>query len=199
MKYLIPFIAVILIGCSTTAPAINEYTILPAVAPTPDISKVPLSPLSLRICTSRTVPSLASKNLYYLREEGQIGEYLYSRWSDAPASLIERALSASIQEKQLFATLLSSTSSANAQRLLESDLYAFYHRFHSDGTSEGYLDITYRLIDAQTKQPIAAKRFQITVQAKSNDASGGVEALSEATRRLSNECTLWLAGLAQKR
>lgn len=179
-----------LAGCSGTAPAIKEYTILPSKAV--HRPSVPLVNGSLRIAAAKTIPSLASKNIYYLRGRGEAGRYLYSRWSDTPASLIERSLTSSLQERGIFGILLSPTSTARSSYILESDLNAFYHRFHDDGTSEGYIDITYRLIESDNKKVIASKRFVITSPSLSADAKGGVTALTDATRRLCDESALWL-------
>lgn len=185
-----------LAGCSGTAPAIKEYTILPSK--TVHSSYAPLSRGSLRIAPAKTVPSLASKNIYYLHEGGEAGKYLYSRWSDTPASLIERSLTSSLQEHGVFGVLLSSTSTARPSYILESDLNAFYHRFPSVGTSDGYIDITYRLIDPKTNNTLGSKRFQLTVKALSDDAKGGVDALSKATEELSLQCTQWLSRQIQE-
>ncbi|MBN2870716.1 MAG: membrane integrity-associated transporter subunit PqiC [Campylobacterales bacterium] len=187
-----------LAGCSAPSPSVSEYTIFPS----PTLHSAPASPLStasLRIAPTRTLPSLASKNLYYLREGNESGAYLYSRWSDTPASMIERSLVASLEERKVFAVLLSSASSAHSVRLLESDLNAFYHRFLPDGSSEGYIDITYRLVDATTKQTLGVRRFQIASKAPTGDARGGVSALSDATRETSAQCTQWLIQLIQEK
>ncbi len=190
--------ALALAGCSAPSPSVSEYTIFPS--PTfQSPSSAPLSAASLRIVPTRTLPSLASKNLYYLREGNESGAYLYSRWSDTPASMLERSLVSSLEERKVFAVLLPSSSSAQAMRLLESDLNAFYHRFLPDGSSEGYIDVTYRLVDTQTKQTLGVRRFQIASIAPTGDARGGVSALSEATREASAQCTQWLIQLIQEK
>jgi cholesterol transport system auxiliary component len=141
---------------------------------------------------TKSIGSLSSKEIYYLRGTAQTGVYLYSRWADTPASMIDRSLISSLQNRRLFSSLLPATSSASADMTLESDLHAFYHRFHDDGTSEGYIDITYRLVESKNKKAIASKRFAITSPASSANATGGVNALSAATQQLCDESTLWL-------
>ncbi|MDP1785489.1 MAG: ABC-type transport auxiliary lipoprotein family protein [Sulfuricurvum sp.] len=183
-------LALVLAGCSTTTPAINEYTIIPLYSPQNPVS-TPTS-LSLKLTQTKSIVSLASKELYYLRDSTQTGAYLYSRWSDTPASMIDRSLFSSLQNRHLFATLLPATSSAYADMTLESDLHAFYHRFKGENSSEGFIDITYRLIDFKNKKTIASKRFVITEPSKSANAAGGANALSVATHRLNQESTLWL-------
>lgn len=182
-------LAFIIAGCSSAAPAVNEYTIYPSASIK---STAVHSSKVLRIASTRTIPSLESKNLTYLRLDGVSGSYLYTRWSDTPSQLIERSLHHSLQEQALFSTILSPTSSARADILLESDLHAFYHRFEAGETSKGVIDITYRLIDVDTKLPIASKRFLITKNATSEDGIGGIKALSDATKELSELCSQWI-------
>lgn len=187
----------IFLGCATTTPSIHEYTILPLYSPQ-DIPTVPAN-LSLKLTPTKSIDSLASKEFYYLRDTAQIGSYLYSRWADTPASMIDRSLTSSLENRHLFATLLPVTSSAYADVTLESDLHAFYHRFQNNGSSEGYIDITYRYIESKSKKVIASKRFVITTPSLSEDAAGGVHALSDGTRELTDQCTLWLTQIKEKK
>lgn len=177
-------------GCSVIRPAIHEYTILPSYTPMDNIN--PSVNGTLKLSSTRCIASLSSTQFYYLKETSHIDAYLYSKWADTPSSMIDRALTSSLQNQHLFETLIPSTSSASADLTLESDLNAFYHRFHNDASSEGLIDITYRLINPKTKTTIASKRFIITEPSPSEDAKGGVIALNNATHNLSLQCLSWL-------
>lgn len=177
-------------GCSVIRPATYEYTILPSYTPMSEVANSING--TLKLSSTRSIASLSSTQFYYLKETSRIDAYLYSRWSDTPSSMIDRALYSSLQKQHLFGTLIPPTSSASANLILESDLNAFYHRFHNDSSSEGLIDITYRLIDPKTKTTIASKRFIITEPSPSEDAKGGVIALNNATLNLSLQCISWL-------
>ncbi|MGA9046284.1 ABC-type transport auxiliary lipoprotein family protein [Sulfuricurvum sp.] len=199
MRHLVLIIPIVmLVGCSSAiSPAIQEYTIYPAsdqAAPT-----VAHSSKILRLSTTKPLPSLASRNLYYLKDGGESGSYLYTRWSDTPAILIERSLSSALHEQGLFTSLLTPTSAAQADWVLESDLNAFYHRFETGQKSAGVIDITYRLIDTKTKLLISSKRFRIATAAASEDAKGGIDALTLATRELTEQSTRWLSIQVQEK
>ncbi|MDD2370284.1 MAG: hypothetical protein PHQ90_13360, partial [Sulfuricurvum sp.] len=60
-------------------------------------------------------------------------------------------------------------------------------------------DITYRLVDSATKRPIGSKRFIVTVPAPTDDAKGGVNALTQATGQLCTEVTEWIRNLIQEK
>lgn len=194
--FIIP-ISILLAGCSPTlSPTIQEYTIYPDnTTPLPVLIH---SNKTLRLSTTKTILSLSSKNIYYFHSRGKSGSYLYSRWSDNPAQLIERYLIASLEEHRMFNSLIPPTSSAQADWILESDLHAFYHRFISDTKSQGVIDITYRIIDIKTNHLISSQRFLITTPAPSNDASGAISALSQGTKTLIEECSFWISDSLKK-
>lgn len=191
-RLLFAVFALVLAGCSTTTPPINEYTILPTYSSEAAARNTPQADLSLRLAPTKSIASLASKELFYLHDTGQTGAYLYSRWADTPASMIDRSLISSLQNRALFNALLPNGSNANADLILESNLHAFYHRFSTNGTNEGFIDITYRLIEAKNKQTVASKRFIVTVPSQSADAKGGADALNLAARNLGRETIQWL-------
>lgn len=188
--------AFILYGCSTSTPAVNEYTLLSTHINQP--KNTPVSSKTLSVASSKSIGSLLGKNLIYLYENGQTGSYLYSRWSDTPAALIQRSFLASLNENALFASLSPTTTLARTDWVLESDLDAFYHRI-SKNTSDGYIDITYRLVDARTKELLASKRFIVSSPAATKDAEGGVEALKNATTELNHQCIDWLTTLLKEK
>ncbi|MFA6188035.1 MAG: ABC-type transport auxiliary lipoprotein family protein [Sulfuricurvum sp.] len=185
------FFGLYLVGCTTITTPVTDYTLALPDRGT-DASAGSKSSLTLKMAGTKTIPSLSSKGLLYLTDHQEVGEYLYSRWSDVPSALIDRSLAASINDSNLFSTLIPKTSTVNADLLLESSLSSFYHRIHEDKTSDAYIDITYLLIDQKTKKIIASKRFTITSPAPSMDAHGGVTALNNATHALSNQCIAWL-------
>lgn len=198
MKHLLAICGafVLFVGCAKPTPSVNVYTILPVANRLSDIR--PVTPKTLRLLPVRSIPSLANRELYYLRSNGEVAHYLYSRWSDTPSAMIGRSLTHSLQERHVFAALVPPASTAKADWDLESDLGAFYHRFNDDATSEGILDLSVRVIDLRTKNVIASKRFTYRIPAASNDAAGGVGALEEALHRYGAECAAWIEILAKE-
>lgn len=185
----------LLSGCTSTSPSVNEYTLLSP--PSEKSDKQPFFLKSLSIAQSKSIASLSGKNIVYFKDSGETGSYLYSRWSDTPSALIQRSLLKSLYEHSLFTIVSPSASLAQSDMVLESDLDAFYHRFSKD-ESEGYIDITYRLIDSHTRKALASKRFIITSPAQTMDARGGVEALKLAQIELDRQCIEWLMTLTKE-
>lgn len=190
------FLAFLLAGCTTNTPPITSYTLMShnntIAHPSTQTS------YSLKLSGTKAPYSLSSKSLLYLKDPQEIGSYLYSQWNDTPGSMIDRYIASSLDENQVFSSLVPKTSSLQGDLILESSLSSFYHRIHEDNTSDGYLDITYILVDQKNKKMVAHKRFVITVPSKSLDAQGGATALNEATHELANQSIAWLAMLMKE-
>lgn len=183
--------ALLFFGCSTiTTPSITRYTLLLQDSSTTHASDQ--TSYTLKLSNTKAPYSLSSKSLLYLKDPQEIGTYLYSQWNDAPSALIDSYIATSLGESQLFTNLLPKSSTLQSDLLLESSLSSFYHRIHENKTSDGYIDITYMLIDQKTKKMVANKRFVITAPAQSLDAKGGVTALNAATHELSIQSIAWL-------
>lgn len=194
MKLFIPLlIAFFFAGCSTMAPTMNEYTL--HFPPSQQTSAVATNPKTLQVTHPKALPSLNLKEIQYQHPSGEVNGYLYSRWSDTPAYMIERSLSLSLNEHHLFRSILASTSTAKADYLLESNLLAFYQRLYENPHSDVIIDIMCHLIDPNTKQIIASKRFSISKPSKSYDAKGGVEAFNEAMEELNRQNILWISSV----
>lgn len=179
----------LLMGCSSSTPSIREYTLL--LQPTTQRPNTLIASKSLSIASPKALPSLSGKNILYLRENTETGSYLYSRWHDTPSSFIQRSLLQAIEAEHLFTAVAPTSSLVQSDWILESDLNAFHHRFIGS-MSEGYIDITYRLLDPKTKHTIKTKRFIITAPAPTHDAAGGVEALKNALLELNRQSIQWL-------
>lgn len=188
--------ALILSGCSHSTPVIDEYTLLPIQRTLPKAS--PLSIKTLSVASSQPIGSLRGKNLVYVQENGLSGVYLYSRWSDTPSAMMQRSLLALLNKEALFSSISPNTTFAQTDWALESDMDAFYHRLFKN-RSEGYIDITYRLVDVRSKQLLASKRFNVSYPAASMDAKGGVAALKNATDDINRQCIDWLITLLKEK
>jgi len=198
MKYaLISVITLLLLsGCSTRTPPVQEYTLTSPVQSAG--APVALTGRILAVAPVKSSPSLSSKDILYLRNGRETGAYLYARWSDTPSVMLTRAMMLALEERHLFASVVPLSSTGQPDWLLESDLHSFYHRFNSETQSEGVIDITYRLVDPKEKRIIAAKRFTVVTAAATPDSRGGVDALNAAATRIGDECIRWLNTLIQE-
>jgi cholesterol transport system auxiliary component len=193
MKKILPLIILALFsGCSIHTPAITEYSLFSAEPSgiTPFSTSLPKS---IKLNAPITLSSLATKSIHYSTSTQESGNYLYSAWSDTPSSMIENTLFLALQHSNLFATVTPSASWAKTDYILESNLAIFQHTIKEDGSSEGIIDITYRLIDLESKKVIATKHFCTTQPSVSNNAKGGVEALKKNIDKVNRQVIEWLS------
>ncbi|HEX5670037.1 MAG TPA: ABC-type transport auxiliary lipoprotein family protein [Sulfuricurvum sp.] len=183
--------AFIITGCSTTSPQISEYT-LTTEKPQAQHSTSETSSKTLQYQRIKAPASLSSKSILYIKNDQEIGSYLYSTWIDSPVIMMERSTLGALQESRLFANVIPIYSQTKGDYVLESDLNALYHRILDTTSSEGTIDITYRLIDLNTRQCIESKRFVVTNPSDTQDAKGGVKALKKSMEILNGQIVLWL-------
>lgn len=188
MKFLLILIPLLWIsGCSFQTLPTKEYTLNPSQKQ----STYPAINKSMKLASPITPSSLASKSIHYQTSSNDLGSYLYSKWSDTPSAMVENTLLLQLQQSNLLTSIAPSYSSAQTDYLLESSLHAFHHRIDQQN-NKGLIDISYRLIENQTKKIVATKRFTIESDAMSKDAIGGVQALNESLKHLNEEVILWL-------
>ncbi len=183
-------------GCSTIVPQVNEYSLNTRQSSAPYNTSI-ASPKTLQYQGIKAPISLSSKAIVYTKKNQEIGRYLYSSWNDIPSSMIERSTLGMLEESHLFANVIPSYSKSNADYLLESDLNAFYHQILDNGASEGFVDITYRLIDVKSRQCIESKRFIVTQSSDTQDAKGGIKALKKSIDVLNMQIIQWLNAIIE--
>lgn len=182
----------ILTGCATHTPSISEYSLNIGRNST-QFSTPIASSKTLQYQRIKAPASLSSKAILYTQHDQEIGHYLYSSWKDSPSSMIDISTLGALQESRLFANIIPAYSQSKGDYLLESDLNALYHQLHDTSSSEGIIDITYRLIDIKTRQCIATKHLILTHPADTHDAKGGVNALKKGLETLHEQTIQWLS------
>jgi ABC-type uncharacterized transport system auxiliary subunit len=183
--------AFILTGCSTITPQITEYSLITGKKSRP-YNTSSTSSKTLQYQRIKAPASLSSKSILYVKSDQEIGNYLYSTWIDSPVSMIESATLGALQESRLFANVMPIYSQTKGDYVLESDLNALYHHILDTSSSEGVIDITYRLIDVSTRQCIESKRFIVTHPSDTQDAKSGVKALKKSMETLNEQIIQWL-------
>lgn len=187
---LLILIFLLMSGCGFQSPAITEYSLL--TAPTKAVSPYQSIHKNIKIATPSAPSSLASKSIHYITSAHESGNYLYSKWSDTPSTMIENSLFQSLQESHLFTTVSPSFSLAQSDYLLESNLLLFHHHINENGTSSGVIDISFRLIDLESKKVLSTKHFTLSNPAQSKDAKGGTLALHKSLEEINIQVVEWL-------
>ncbi len=172
-----------------TVPPVHVYTISPDRALAKGVRR---GPLTIKLAPVRGMQALYGTKVLYTDTEYSQESYAYSRWSDAPARLLQMLFQTVLQKEGPFKAVLPPTSSAEADLLLESTLYDFSHHLNGDGTSDGVIRVRFYLIDNREKTVIATREFSSRVPALSCNARGAVVALNRAATEIASELVSWL-------
>lgn len=194
MRYILVVLILMITGCTTTYKNIDEFTLLyqnnPTTTNTQTNSSISIAPI-------KTKQSLNTKNLIYLYQDGSIGSYQYSRWSDTPSVMLEQLITQKIQDAKIFSSVAPLASQSKSDYMLESYLDSFYHNIEQN-KSDGYINISCRLIDISQKKVISQQQFKITSPSKSIDAKGAIQALQNGSNALTQEVVLWIEKTLRK-
>ena len=192
MKIIWIVLVFLLSGCSVTQPTITDYRIDPSV----DIKQTQenLKQRSIKIVPLFSNVSLATNTMHY--RVGQYKEYSFtqSAWADTPTRAITNKIVNVLEKSGLFDGVYSYKSSKSTELVLEVSINEFIQSFdEAENNSFVTLDISYNLIEKKTTKLLGTKNFTKTMQTKTVDAQGGVEALNTLLAETLEETVVWLS------
>lgn len=149
----------------------------------------------LRIARVAVPEWLEGTAMYYrldYQHDSRLSAYGRSDWIAPPATLLEPMLRNAIAAGGGWRAVIDPGNPANADASLQLRLDDFSQTFSQSDDSVGVLDATATLIDNHDDDVVAQKHFHIEVAARTADASGGAEALGEASKRFATQARRWL-------
>lgn len=181
----------LLAGCASRAasPDLYDFGPLPAVS----AASAGTAP-ALSIAAVQAPAALNSQQMLYRLayvNDLQTRSYAGSRWSMAPAQLLEQRLKARLA--QAGAVVLSGGEGANTLPTLRIEVDELIQNFSSPQQSEAQLALRATLFNGRT--PLAQKSFRRQAAAASADAGGGARAMASASDALIGELIAWLAAV----
>lgn len=186
-----------LAGCSVLpeAEALRVF-LLPSTTSPQAAAAGPQLEKALRITTPQASRVLASERIAVIPQGNQISAYQGARWSDtAPVLLRDRLIEAFQQDGRL-AEVSSEDANLPADLVLYSDLRAFQSEYR-DGQPHAVIRLDARLVDRQSRQTLASRRFEASQASAGTDVERVVEAFGKAADVLSAEVLAWTLGLAR--
>lgn len=140
----------------------------------------------------RASRAFAGSDIVYSHTRYERNSYAHSRWSDAPARLLQLFFQDVLVNSVDIFTVLPATSLARADFTLESTLHDFSHHINKDKTSSGVMRIHFYLVDNVKKKVRASREFSSVVPVSSCDARGAATALNKAAMNIAGDLTSWL-------
>ncbi|HDZ4931495.1 TPA: membrane integrity-associated transporter subunit PqiC [Campylobacter jejuni] len=188
--YILTFIF-ILYGCSLRHENINknENIILKDEGIHPNIFLKKTDKI-LKIRNTNAPLYLNSRAIIYI-DNGFSNKYAHYFWGDLPSNLYSSLILSKFEQSNIFTTLLSSTSSLNANYVLESRINSFEQILNGD---ENYaqISISVNFINLENNQIIAHKIFNIKENIEKKDIRSTYNAFQKALNKIGNEIIFWV-------
>ncbi len=189
---LLTFLALIFLsGCSMKEVSIKpySYTLEPALK----LERFTTSNNDvLRVARIDTPSGLNSRSILY-QKEGATLPYKYGLWSETPPLKLQHLITEALQDQNHFSSVISGTSIASNNLVLEPVLQHFEEVFAEDGHSHVYVSLRFRLIEFKTGEVLASVRLSSLKEVTNkNGAAGAVEAFNRATAEVIRDLSLWL-------
>ncbi len=183
-------------GCSTLLPKpaaapvrhlLDVGAAAGPAAPAPPVSgtgqRLAANAPALLVALPRAAPGYGSARMLYQQQPHELEAFAYNEWVEPPAQLLAPLLVRVLQDSGAFAVVLLAPTSAVAGLRLETELI----RLHQDfSTRPSRLRLTLRavLLDTRTRQAVAWREFDDSVDATSDDPKAGVVAAQQAVQRV---------------
>lgn len=155
------------------------------------ISATTVKPHTLLIETTHANSFDDNQALTFSNAAHTRGRYKYAQWSELPSTRYSELLFNRLAKTHLYKTVANTGSDVIADRLLTTDLLAFYH---DAATKPGFVHVVLRaeLYDTKQHRLIARREFEQNTATISYDAAGAALAFNLATQAILNDISAWL-------
>ena len=153
----------------------------------------------LKLMQIRGAAPFTSADILYRDRNYGINSYAYSRWSDAPVTMLEGFLLAFLERGSLFSSVLPPSSAASGGLILESLLQDFSLHISAGKHAHAEVKVIFYLIDTHKGRLPASKEIAVSVPAAGTDADHAVSAINSAVLKVAQELQTWLAAEIERR
>ena len=189
--------AMALYGCSLGPPEttpVRTYLLEPNFS----AKTIPANPArgdraTLLVSVPRAQPGFETPRMAYLLRPHELNYYAFNQWIDTPGRMMLKLLIESMERSGLWRAVVQAPSSVRAEYRLDCDNLVLEQQFFSP--SHVRVGLRAQLIGIKRQIVIGARNFEAFAASPSGDAYGGVAAANEASAKLLEELTVWVATL----
>jgi len=132
------------------------------------------------------------RDIAYSRSAGTRGYYVYSSWTEPPATAIGAALMQRLEASGAFGRVVPAAAGIDGTLMLRVHLDELYH----DATTPpgvARIELTAQLSEPHSRMPIAQRSFAASAPATAYDADGAVAGMRKALDQALAEVVSWVA------
>lgn len=181
-------------GCSLqqSKPSVTEYLLKPAVERV-NADGSACQERTLRIALTQAPQMMERPAIFYVDEHNIQYRYSRSRWSQSPDKQWRHLLEEEIGRSGMFKGVISYTSQAFNDLLLESRITDFMQYFKA-GKAYVHVVMQMTLIDQESRKVVATHVADKRLENASADAEGAVAAFNQIVAEILKETVEWLDG-----
>ena len=139
---------------------------------------------NLLVSIPTAAPGFNKRSLVYFDQQYEVKYHKNAQWVDTPARMLLPLLVHHLELTGLFKTVLSASTSPIAASLrLDTEIVRLQQEFFTE-PSQIHLVVRAQLLDMDARSVLATRVFEITENARSEDAEGGMLATNRAIARL---------------
>ena len=194
---LIAIITFLLVGCSTTTPAVSEYRINVETMPSA-FTQTGCKEDSLKIAQAFSSTSLMTHDMNYGQGTHKQYTFTQSQWAESPNRAISAEILEYIKSTKLFKNVQISKSRSKNGLVLETNIEDFMQYFSED-EKESFVQvrINLTLIDVKTSKVLATKTFESKIEVDSINSDAGVKQLNIALENVLKSSGEWFSEVCQ--
>ena len=194
---LISIITFLLVGCSTTTPAVSEYRINVETMPSA-FTQTGCKEDSLKIAQAFSSTSLMTHDMNYGQGTHKQYTFTQSQWAESPNRAISAEILEYIKSTKLFKNVQISKSRSKNGLVLETNIEDFMQYFSED-EKESFVQvrINLTLIDVKTSKVLATKTFESKIEVDSINSDAGVKQLNIALENVLKSSGEWFSEVCE--
>ena len=194
-------------GCSllkpTAKPVTSFYSLdrgavtTPVKSPAPP-SSLPGANLTLIISPPRAAAGFDSSRIIYVRQAHKMEYFAQSEWVDPPARMLGPLMASVLEKTGAFRAVVLTPGSASGDLRLDTEIIRLQQDFSTRPSRVNFVLRAY-LVDDKTRQVVAWREFDQSLEAGSEDAPGGVVAANRVVQKVLEELSAFLfQGVAER-
>jgi cholesterol transport system auxiliary component len=138
-------------------------------------------------------PSGLNSRAIVYKKEGAMLPYKYGVWSETPPLKLQYLITEALQDQHHFGSVISGTSMASNNLVLEPVIQNFEEVFREDGTSYVHVSIRFRLVEIKTGEVLGSTKLSSKRDVtNTHGAEGAVEAFNTATEDVIKSLSIWI-------
>lgn len=142
---------------------------------------------TLRVATVESAGGYDTPRMAYVRSEGELEYFAHHRWAEPPGAMLMPLLVTALERTGGFAAILTPSSRATGDRLLETQLLVFRSEFANDTHAAFHATLRATVVASGTGSVLGARTFDAVEPMDEASPGAGAKAAQRAVDRIVGE------------